>query len=164
MFAYYNILRFYCFKKSLQVTSVKFFFKDVQISKYWFFMISNPDFLLFFQSLFAPSSVGNTISGSCFSQNLKIPYWKSLFLIHRQILRPTLSWKDLWNSLLLYLVVEILQLVHEIAVFRRSSIKEEFWNTQHSQINTRSSHPEVFCKKKRCPWKFCKIHRKTFLS
>ena len=108
MFAYYNILRFYCFKKSLQVTSVKFFFKDVQISKYRFFMISNPDFSLFFQSLFAPFSVGNTISGSYFSQNLKIPYWKSSFLIHRQILRPTLSWKDLWNSLLLYLVVEIL--------------------------------------------------------
>ena len=52
--------------------------------------------------------------------------------------------KHLWNSLLLYLVVEVLQLVHEI----RYSIKEEFWKTsQNSNINPRSSHREVFCQK-----------------
>ena len=47
--------------------------------------------------------------------------------------------KHLWNSFLLYLVVEILQLVHKIAVCLRCSIKEVFWKTsQNSQINTRS--------------------------
>ena len=66
--------------------------------------------------------------------------------------------KHLWNSFLLYLVVEILQLVHEI----RCSIKEVFWKTsQNSQINTRSRNPEVFCQKRFL--KFCKIHRKTSL-
>ena len=34
--------------------------------------------------------------------------------------------KHLWNSFLLYLVVEILQNVHEMAVSRRCSIKEVF--------------------------------------
>ena len=59
--------------------------------------------------------------------------------------------KQLWNSLLLYLVVIILQLVHEIAVSRRCSIKEVFWKTsQNSQIKTRSTHPEVLRQKKRC--------------
>ena len=52
--------------------------------------------------------------------------------------------KHLWNNFLLYLVVEFLQLLHEI----RCSIKEVFWKTsQNSQINTRRSHPEVFCQK-----------------
>ena len=42
---------------------------------------------------------------------------------------------------LLYLVVEILQLVFE-------NIKEVIWKTsQDSQINTKSSLPEVFCQK-----------------
>ena len=42
-----------------------------------------------------------------------------------------------------YLVVEIRQLVHEI-----SSFPKVFWKTsQKSQINTRSSHPEVFYQK-----------------
>ena len=59
--------------------------------------------------------------------------------------------KHLWNSFLLYLVVQILQLVHKIAISQRCSLKEVFWKTsQNSQINTRSSHPEVFCQKKRC--------------
>ena len=35
--------------------------------------------------------------------------------------------KQLWNSFLLYLVVEILQLVNEIAVSQRCSIKEAFF-------------------------------------
>ena len=53
--------------------------------------------------------------------------------------------KHLWNSLLLYRVVEILQLLHEIPVFQRCSIREVFWKTsQNSHINTRSSQ------KKRC--------------
>ena len=34
------------------------------------------------------------------------------------------------------------------AVSQRCSIKEVFWKTsQNSQINTRSTHPEVFCQK-----------------
>ena len=45
-------------------------------------------------------------------------------------------------------MIEILQLVHEIAVFRRCSKEEMSWKTQNSQIKTRSSHPEVFCQKK----------------
>ena len=50
--------------------------------------------------------------------------------------------KHLWNRFLLYLVVEILQLI------QRCSIKEVIWKTsQNSQINTRSSHPEVFLSK-----------------
>ena len=50
---------------------------------------------------------------------------------------------------LLYLVVEILQLVFENkAVFQRCSIKEVIWKTsQDSQINTKSSLPKVFCQK-----------------
>ena len=59
--------------------------------------------------------------------------------------------KHLWNSFLLYLVVEILQLVPKIAVSPWYSIKEVFWKTsQNSQINTRSSHAKVLCQKKRC--------------
>ena len=46
-------------------------------------------------------------------------------------------------------VVEVVQLVDKIAVSPRCSIKEVFWKTsQNSQINTRSSHPEVFCQRK----------------
>ena len=46
-------------------------------------------------------------------------------------------------------VVEVVQLVDKIAVSPRCSIKEVFWKTSHnSQINTRSSHPEVFCQRK----------------
>ena len=52
--------------------------------------------------------------------------------------------KHLRNSFLLYLVLEILQLVHEISC----SIKEVFWiSSQNSQINTSSSHSEVLCQK-----------------
>ena len=52
--------------------------------------------------------------------------------------------KRLWNSFLLYLVVEKLQK----AVSQRCSIKEVFWKTSQSlQINIRSSHPEVFSQK-----------------
>ena len=64
--------------------------------------------------------------------------------------------KNLWNSLLLYLVVEILKLAHEI----RCSRKEVFWKTSHnSQINTKSSHPEVFSQKM-----FLKIHIKNIFA
>ena len=35
--------------------------------------------------------------------------------------------------------------------------------SQNPQINTGSSHPEVFCQKKRCSQKFCKIRRKHLL-
>ena len=57
--------------------------------------------------------------------------------------------KHLWNNFLLYLVVEILQLVYKIAVSLWYYIKEVFWKTSlNSQINTRSSHPEVLCQKK----------------
>ena len=70
--------------------------------------------------------------------------------------------KHLWNSFLLYLVVEILQLVPKIAVSPWYSIKEVFWKTsQNSQINTRSSHPEVLCQKKRFYYKFSQIDSKT---
>ena len=55
------------------------------------------------------------------------------------------------TSFLLYLLVEILQLVHEIAVSRRWSIKGMIWKTsQNSQINIRSSHTEVLSQKSRC--------------
>ena len=64
--------------------------------------------------------------------------------------------KHLSNSFLPYLVAEILQLV----AFQWCSIKEVFWKTsQNSQANTRSSHPEVFCKKMFL--KYLKISQKT---
>ena len=53
--------------------------------------------------------------------------------------------KHLWNSFLLYLVVEILQLVHKIAVSLRCSIKEAqniivFWKTpQNSNTKTQKN-------------------------
>ena len=77
--------------------------------------------------------------------------------------------KHLWNSFLQYLMVEILQLLHEISSFPRGAIKEVFWKTQNSQINTRSSHPEVFYQKKRCSWNFAKftekhLYRSLFLN
>ena len=57
--------------------------------------------------------------------------------------------KCLGNCFLLYLVVEILQLVHEIAVSLRCSIKEVIWKTsQNSQISTRSSHRRCSVKRK----------------
>ena len=69
--------------------------------------------------------------------------------------------KHLWNSFLLYQVVQILQLVHKIAVSPRCSLKEVFWKTsQNSQINTRSSHPEVFFQKKRCSKNLAKFTAK----
>ena len=69
--------------------------------------------------------------------------------------------KHLWSSFLLYLVVEILHLVHEIAVSPRCSLKEVLWKTsQNSEINTRSSHPEVFCQKKRCSKNLAKFTAK----
>ena len=99
------------------------------------------------------------------------------WLLNKQFLRILSEWtpsngyflilykmleKHLWNSFSLYLVVEILQLVNKIAVSPICSIKEWFWKTsQNSQINTRSSHPEVFCQKKECSETFCKIQRKT---
>ena len=49
---------------------------------------------------------------------------------------------------LLYLVVEILQLVHEISSFPEVLYKiGDLKNFSKLQVNTRSSHPEVFCKK-----------------
>ena len=43
-------------------------------------------FLVIF--LVITGSVENTVSRPYFSQNLKIPYWKSSFSVHRKILRP----------------------------------------------------------------------------
>ena len=44
--------------------------------------------------------------------------------------------KHLWNSFLLYLVVEILQLVHENSNFSDVLCKEVFWKTfQNSQVS-----------------------------
>ena len=65
-----------------------------------------------------------------------------------------LSWykmleKHLWNSFLLYLVVEILQVVHKIAVSSMCYIKEVFWKmSQNWQINIRSSHRTWSVKRK----------------
>ena len=48
----------------------------------------------------------------------------------------------------MHLLAEILQLVHEIISFLEVLYKSEvIWKTQDSQINTRSSHPKVFCQK-----------------
>ena len=48
----------------------------------------------------------------------------------------------------LYLVVEILRLVHEISSFSEVLYKiGELKNFSKLLLNTRSSHPEVFCKK-----------------
>ena len=66
------------------------------------------------------------------------------------------------KQFLLYLVVKILQLVYEIAVSRRCSIKEVFCKTQNSQINTRSSHPEMFCKRKDVLKNFAKFTENFF--
>ena len=84
-------------------------------------------------------------------------------LLHKKFSRILIKWtpsngyfsilckmleKLLWNSFLLNLVVEILQLVHKIEVSPRRSIKEVFWKTsQNSHINTRGSHPKVSCQK-----------------
>ena len=49
---------------------------------------------------------------------------------------------------LLYLVFEILQLVHEISSFPEVLYKiGDLKNFSKVQVNTRSSDPEVFCKK-----------------
>ena len=48
----------------------------------------------------------------------------------------------------MYLVAEILQLVHEISSFPEVLYKiGDLKNFSKLQVNTRSSHPEVFCKK-----------------
>ena len=56
--------------------------------------------------------------------------------------------KHLRNSSLLYLVVEILQLVLEISsfseVFYKGGVLKKLLKIQ---INTKTSHPEVFCQK-----------------
>ena len=48
--------------------------------------------------------------------------------------------KHMWNSFLLYLVAEILQLKQEISSFSEA--------LQNSEINTRSNHRDVFCQKR----------------
>ena len=54
-------------------------------------------------------------------------------------------------------MVEIRQLVHQVAVSQRCSIKKRFWkSSQNPQINTRSSHLEVLCQK-RCSQNFAKL-------
>ena len=56
-----------------------------------------------------------------------------------------------------------MQLVHEKAVSQKCYIKEMSRKTsQNLQINKVSTHLEVFCQKKRCSEKFCKIQRKAF--
>ena len=69
----------------------KYFYKNVQISKYRLLWFQIPVSCYFFLSLQIPSSVDNTVSRPYFSQNLnlKIFYWKSSFLVHQQILPPT---------------------------------------------------------------------------
>ena len=48
----------------------------------------------------------------------------------------------------LYLLVEILQLIHEISGFSEVLYVRDFLkNSQSSQINLRSSHLEVLCQK-----------------
>ena len=48
----------------------------------------------------------------------------------------------------MYLVVQILQLVHEISSFPEVLYKmSNQKNVSKFQVNTRNSHPEVFCKK-----------------
>ena len=50
--------------------------------------------------------------------------------------------------ILFYLVVEILQLVHEISCLPEVLYKiGDLKNFSKLLVNTRSSHPEVFCKK-----------------
>ena len=49
---------------------------------------------------------------------------------------------------LLYLLVKILQLVHKLSSFPEVLYKiGDLKNFSKLQVNTRSSHPEVFCKK-----------------
>ena len=95
-FAYYSIT-FWDFKslqsvpKTWQVVKTKNnFFERCPNIEIPFFMISNPDFSLFFTviTVQAPSSVQNIVSRPCFSRNLEISYWKSWFPVHRQILSP----------------------------------------------------------------------------
>ena len=51
----------------------------------------------------------------------------------------------MWNTCLLYVVVEIRQLVNEISSFPEVLYKEMIWKIfQNSQISRRSSQPEVF--------------------
>ena len=101
-----------------------------------------------------------------------ITYW----LLHKKFSRILSKWKlsnfhfsifykmlekHPWNRFLLYLLVEILKLVHEIVVSRRCSRKEVSWKTsQKLQKNTRSSHHQVFCQKKDVLTNFCEIHKK----
>ena len=70
--------------------------------------------------------------------------------------------KHLRNSSLLYLVVEILQLVLEISsfpeVFYKGGVLKKLLKIQ---INTKTSHPEVFCQKMFL--KILQIYRKTSL-
>ena len=54
-----------------------------------FFMIINADFSLFFPVITATSSAENTVSRPYFCANPEMPYWKSSFPIHQQILYYT---------------------------------------------------------------------------
>ena len=92
VFAYYNILRFYCFKKSIQRVlktwlvlkpKKKIFWKMSKYRNTVFDDFKSRFLVVFFQQLPAPSSVGNTVSRPYFSQNLEIPYWKSSFPVHQ---------------------------------------------------------------------------------
>ena len=108
VFAYYNILRFYYFKKSFQSvpktwqvlkSKKNFFLKDLQIP---------------ISCLSAPSVVGNTIFRQYFSQNLEIPYWKSSLLVHWQILCHHFPPPPLTpNVIILFEVQKKIQKYHE---------------------------------------------------
>ena len=59
-------------------------------------------------------------------------------------------------------MVEILQLVHEIAVFRRCSIKEVFWKTENSQITQEAVMLRCSVKRKDVLKNFAKFTQKHF--
>ena len=84
----------------------------------------------------------------CLSWNVKLQIMgnKSLKFIRPSLQLGTKEYnileKHLWNSFLLYLLGEILQLVHEIT---STWNKRENKTPQSALIKTRSSQPELFC-------------------
>ena len=60
--------------------------------------------------------------------------------------------QNVWKvpvKLLLYMLADILQPVPEISSLTEVFYKKVFWDASHiPELNTKTSHPEVFCKKR----------------
>ena len=83
-------------------------------------------------------------------KNFKVFYRKQLLQHVLARIKPGSKASDVITS------VDLLKSVEWVMDPWRK-VKKERLKIQNSQINTRNSHPEVFCEKKRCSKKFCKM-------